>query len=92
MLKTEQRYAVEFVDNGRRIDVVYWIKNYQVMGEAYFHHDDYCAEVVNGTFIHPYADITYRMYVPVQGSAVYKDCILDKLAWVNVGRGEPKPS
>lgn len=48
-------------DGPLKIEIVFWVQNNQVMGEAYWPADDLCANVVNGEFRHPFHGRRYRI-------------------------------
>jgi|ERR1700724_4213469 len=94
MIATARRYACSFPvkschGSESAIKVTYWINELgQVGGEAYFKADDFCAEISNGEFAHPYSGLRYKLHVPSRfGKSPY--AILDVLRWSNVGNSVP---
>ena|SRR5437899_9722073 len=92
-MSAQQRFAVDFVDRldreDRGIETVYWHESDgSVSGEAYFRRDDYCAQISNGEFEHPYSGLRFKLHVPSRFGKS-QDAILDVLKWTNFGRSKP---
>ncbi len=84
------QHKVTFYKDGDPLEIVYWFDGRNVvMGEAYFRKDDMLADVVDGMFTHPWTGTQFQLTVPSHffGTAG-KECTLDVLKYVNVGRAK----